>query len=310
MKTGEEIEDDVLGRWLAGELSGKELQDFEASDVFHTYKAIADYSDNLIGPDYDIDAAYTNLQTAIKSKKQTGKVIKMSAIKKWSIAASIAILIGVGLTYFLTLNPITTVSTAQGETKSILLPDNSKIDLNIASNIEYDKENWENNRSVDLNGEAYFKVSKGNRFVVNTNHGFVEVLGTEFNIRNRDNYTEVICYEGKVKVTDLQDKSVILIPGQNIRINNGILENDWSPIIGKDPEWKNGSSSFYEVNLITVINELENQYKLKVICDSTIYTRSFSGAFPHNSLDAALQLIFDPLELNYEIGADGSVIVE
>ena len=44
---------------------------------------------------------------------------------------------------------------------------------------------WKNERSVNLDGEGFFKVAKGSKFDVETSAGTVSVVGTQFNVKNR-----------------------------------------------------------------------------------------------------------------------------
>lgn len=311
MDKNEHMDDELLGRWLAGELTGKELTDFEASDAFKTYQAIASYSEQLETPEFDSSAIYASIKEQTSGKK-SGKVVRLSFYKKMAIAASILVLVGIGSMYWLMQGPaveMTSVYTAQGETKSVVLPDNSTVELNIASTISYDANNWENAREIELTGEAFFNVTKGNRFAVSTEHGSIEVLGTSFNIRNRDNITEVICYTGKVKVTDLKGASVILVKDGSARIVGGEMDNDWTPGVSTNPEWKNGHSSFHNVALNTVIEELENQYGVQVDCSQDLSNRNYVGAFPHDNLAQALQLVFEPMQLNYTIDNDTLIVI-
>lgn len=311
MDPNKNIEDITLEKWLAGELSGEELTRFEASDAFKSYKAILDISENLELSSYDTENELTRLQESIANKKQ-GKVVTMSPLKKWSIAAGIALIIGMGSLWMTFNNTPTEVSylTEQQEIKTIDLPDASTVSLNIASNLEYDGDNWQNNRIVKLSGEAYFKVEKGKKFSVQTNHGTIAVLGTEFNIRNRGDYTEVICYEGKVSVTDLAGNDVILTQKQGTRIEEGALNTNWKPVINDDADWKKGVSSFYDVPLKNVIEELENQYGIKVQYDFELPEQPYHTYFPHDNLENALQMVFTPKQLKYELTGNNVMLTQ
>lgn len=301
-----DISDETLGRWLAGELSQEEQAAFEKTEAFATYKAIADYSAQLEAPTYDTVSEFKKLKAELAQKETP--VVSINRKKFIGIAASIAAIFVLGFFLFWNNDPMTTITTAQGETKHIELPDQSEVDMNIASTLEYDAKNWENERNVRLEGEAYFKVTKGNQFTINTEHGTIEVLGTEFNVRSRNSLTEVICYEGKVKVTDLHGGSVILEVGDVARINNGHLEEGWAPSVSESAEWKNGSSYFHDSPFEDVLQELENQYSLKVIRSQDYGQRNYTGAFPHDNLSEALPLIFDPLGLTFSIENDTTII--
>ncbi len=314
MEQKEDMNDELLGRWLAGELTDEERTSFEASDAFKTYEAIAQYAGELETPAYNTDEAYTAVSQKLTDKTANkGKVVRLSFYRKIAVAASFLIIIGLTGWYLLQDDEIlkpTTVFTAQGETRSVVLPDNSQVELNVSSTISYSEDTWDEAREVTLDGEAFFEVTKGNRFAVMTDHGSIEVLGTSFNIRNRDAITEVVCYSGKVRVTDLTGNAVILTKEQATRITDGTLDQQWTPKVSEDAEWKNGSSSFHNVSLPIVIEELENQYGITIDCRSDISQREYVGAFPHDNLDQALQLVFDPMQLNFEQLNDSVIVIQ
>lgn len=307
------IDDELLGRWLAGELEGDELAQFESLDAYQTFQKIAQYSNDLESPEYNTELELGKLQESLRtSKKESPGIIKMTFFRKLAVAASVLLLIGLGtyITFFRNSGVENIAEfTAQGETKQIVLPDASTVDLNISSSIEYNPEEWQDKREIQLNGEGYFKVEKGSKFKVNTDHGSIEVLGTEFNIRNRLDITEVVCYEGKVKVTDLQGVSTILTAGMAVKIDDGEMNAEWKPQVQDEVEWKNGSSSFHNSPFKNVIQELENQYKIAVEVQTSLEDRHFTGMIPHNNLESALAEISFIMNLNYEIASDSVVII-
>ena len=71
-----------------------------------------------------------------------------------------------------------------GMVGSTVLPDGTKVWLNSSSYLRYPSVFTENSRDVELDGEAYFKVTKDKNkpFIVHTQNSSVKVLGTEFNI--------------------------------------------------------------------------------------------------------------------------------
>ncbi len=85
-----------------------------------------------------------------------------------------------------------------------LLPDGSEVWLNAQTTIKYTPDFVENNRKILLDGEAFFSVLKsdGMKFVVETPHTEVTVLGTKFDVRANaeDNFTEVDVVSGRVAV--------------------------------------------------------------------------------------------------------------
>ena len=101
----------------------------------------------------------------------------------------------------------------------IELPDQSTINLNAASQISYNDNHWNKARRIALNGEAYFDVTKGATFKVETTLGTVTVYGTQFNVKQRNKLFEVVCYEGLVGVL-FNGEETLLRPGEGIFILN------------------------------------------------------------------------------------------
>ena len=104
--------------------------------------------------------------------------------------------------------------------------------LNAKSLLAFNKKDWKQEREVELDGEAFFKVAKGSSFNVITKSGTVTVYGTQFNVKQRDNYFEVICYEGLVGVT-YNSQETKLKPGDSFLIIDG-------EIIAKEKENRYG----------------------------------------------------------------------
>lgn len=111
----------------------------------------------------------------------------------------------------------TTVSHQKQNFKTVL-PDGTVVYLNGASSITYAKELKGKERSVTLNGEAYFEVSpdKARPFIVCCREQRVQVLGTHFNINSYDGEpVKTTLLEGAVRLTNTRYESqdVLLRPG-------------------------------------------------------------------------------------------------
>jgi len=103
--------------------------------------------------------------------------------------------------------------------EGVELPDNSIVYLNHNSSISYDKD-FES-RKVELTGEAYFNVTKGETpFTITTSMGEVSVLGTEFNVKLDDEELDVEVESGTVELTTNQGKNK-LTQGQKASYNKG-----------------------------------------------------------------------------------------
>jgi ferric-dicitrate binding protein FerR (iron transport regulator) len=212
------------------------------------------------------------------------------------VAAVFIILIGI---YFLFIyKSYTTFQTTTAENKEFILPDSSIVIMNAQSRISFHDKSWSKEREVILKGEAFFKVSSGSRFDVETDAGIVTVLGTHFNVKSRTDYFEVICYEGLVRV-DSHDESVELPAHHMFRILNGEITKV-SDIMRESPSWIESESSFRSVPLDQVIREFERQYNVTVTTVNVDLDQLYTGGFMNNDILMALQSITIPLNLDYQ----------
>ena len=272
-----------LAKWLAGEMSEKELIAFQQTPDYDTYAKIATYSSQLESPDFDTNSLY---QKAISGKKVTAKVIPFYQSKWMKIAAVFVLLLG--LTLFFRTAITSTELAENGKKTSFSLPDDSQIVLNSGSEIQYNKWNWDNDRKLDLNGEAYFKVAHGKKFEVNTKLGKVTVLGTQFDVKSRNNRFDVTCYEGHVKV-EYKDTRVIITKGTSVSFDVDYFEKN--TITSTKPEWTSNQIIFRKENLKTIIEELERQYDYKIVLNSKKNNQLFTGTLPSNNIKTALDII-------------------
>ncbi len=278
-------EDTKLARWLNNEMDEAELAAFTSSAEFDTYRKIKDYSAQLIAPGTDLDTLYRK----IEDNKHKPKVVK-PLFRTWLPRIAAVLIVTLGLTWFLYTNTTTTQLANTGEHTEFKLPDNSEVVLNAGSKAEFKPNKWDSNRTIELDGEAYFKVAKGKKFDVFTTVGTVTVIGTQFNVRNRDNRFEVNCFEGKVKVT-YQSEIVYLLPGQGIAFENGKRiaipdDNDM-----RQPGWLTFEASFISEKPENVIREMERQYNMTIKLEAVPQGSAFTGTIPMNNLDAALEII-------------------
>ena len=199
--------------------------------------------------------------------------------------------------YYFTKSSDTIESTLLAQQKSLVLPDASEVHLNALSTITYNGTNWDNERHVALDGEAFFKVAKGQSFKVETSFGTVTVLGTEFNVKQRDNFFEVICYEGKVGV-ETKLKQVVLLPGDRFLIIDGnYIATEKENV--SSPSWLEHNSNFKSIPYREVIAEFERQYGVSVELQNIDSSQLFTGSFAHNDIEIALKSITLPLQLKY-----------
>lgn len=280
-----------LSHWLADKISDNQLQQLVSEADFVAFQKIKEALQNYTVSEPNMEHNFA----AIKEKYTTKKVSKSrNVIPMWSYAVAASLLLFFSLYQFYFFS--NEVQTDFGFTKTIVLKDNSHVTLNAKSKISYP--NWfQYNRNIRLEGEAFFEVQKGSSFRVTTSLGNVTVLGTKFNVASFDDYFEVICYEGKVRV-EVNKKATILTKGENVRFYNATFEN-WADATPKKPLWISGENEFKNVPMKYVFAKFKNQYNVEVTYPKNIEGIKFTGSFANANLETALKSICIPLHLNY-----------
>ncbi|MFT4806589.1 MAG: transmembrane sensor [Psychroserpens sp.] len=283
--------EDLIQKWLDHNLNPRELEAFKQ---LKDYPNLIKLDQGLIGFKADTineDDAFKNVLKSIDSlKKKPSKLF--ATLSK--IAAILVIAFGI---YFYASTLDTTTYTIASQQKSIVLPDASQVQLNAVSTITFNKSNWKSSRDLVLHGEAYFKVAKGKKFDVKTNLGTVTVLGTQFNVKQRNNYFEVTCYKGKVAVNS-KTKQIILLPGDTFLIIDGkYIATEKENV--SHPSWLINKSTFRSIPFREVIAEFERQYNVSVEFSDFEGAQNFTGDFIHNDIETALKSITLPLQLKY-----------
>ncbi|MGM9698195.1 MAG: FecR family protein [Prevotella sp.] len=190
------------------------------------------------------------------------------------------------------------IKTGLGEQVTVTLPDGTQVSLNSMSTLSYAPQAFcKSSREVDFDGEAYFKVAKNADlpFVLHVSGADIEVLGTEFNVvdREAENTTELALVNGKVMLTaNASGKSYTMTPNQIATIDKTTGDINVRSVVKAADKgmWKQKRLSFSNAKLDSVVKALERTYgvkvKIKVSSDDT-----FTGTLPTDNLDEALRII-------------------
>lgn len=191
-------------------------------------------------------------------------------------------------------NSYNIISTPMGGQYKITLSDGTNVWLNAGSSLEYPERFASHERSVKLNGEAYFEVAKqtylaNNKeirkpFFVNTKDQEIEVLGTHFNVKayQEDQITKTTLLEGKVKVTGYIDgqktnQQTILEEGQAaVWDTNSLTTKYVNPEL--DIAWKNGKFIFSGENIKTLMTNISRWYNVEVVFEGNLSDINFEGS--------------------------------
>ena len=233
---------------------------------------------------------------------------KKPKFKVWHYAAAASViifmLIGTGIYFnrgplqddiYLTSN---TVENTTSILKIIALPDSSRVELSPNSKIVY-ANNFEINRKIIVEGEAYFKVKKDkiHPFQVFCNETTTTVLGTSFTVKEyNQKEVSVELYEGSVQMSVKdQDKKWILKPGEKFIYGNNTAE----------------------VSQFNRFTDFENE-KLSAVSDYIMTNYGYKMTIPHEydnqritvrinkkeDLKTIVQLISEMYNLKFEINEE------
>ncbi|GGG06620.1 anti-sigma factor [Dokdonia pacifica] len=296
----------LLKKWLNDELNSEELEAFHKLEDASLYQEIIQESKRFKASDqYTVDDFEKFKSQKENHTKTPSSVIPLHWTKMVSSIAAV-MLIALGIYYVFTSNAATTITTEFAQKELLDLPDQSQVVLNAKSSIRYKEKTWEEKREVSLDGEAFFNVAKGSKFDVLTDDGIVSVLGTSFNVKQRDQFFEVTCYEGLVSVT-YQAKTIQLPAGTSFRLDHN--KESHSKITIDAPQWIANRSVFSKVTVLEVFKELERQFDVSIDSDQIDNTILFSGGFEHTDLTDALTQITAPLRLEFKIENNKKVVI-
>jgi ferric-dicitrate binding protein FerR (iron transport regulator) len=258
----------------------------------------------------------------LKHKLQDMDQLKLKRyLKVWKYAASILILISLGLgSLFLVqtkrLNDFNqmasnemVIKTSTGAPSHLLLPDGTEVWINSSSTLKYPSVFSENQRDVQLEGEAFFHVTKNHvPFVVHAPKCNVKVYGTQFNV---DAYSDqersiVALKEGSISISGENIKEHFLKPGMiaeidnssNVQINKVTKVDDYA-------DWMDGKQSFKGRPLKEITDRLGRKFGVRFVYkDPKAAQYTYNLSFSTESLKEILELLEFTAPLHFERETD------
>lgn len=233
-------------------------------------------------------------------------------------AAAVMLLCAMGWTIHYYMLPVgmQTVTTL-AECKNIQLPDGTEVTLNHFTSLTYPERFREKERSVTLNGEGYFKVSKNPKhpFAVQAGEVKVQVLGTHFNIEAYRNDPEVktTLFEGSVSVTTAcQLEGIVLRPNESAIYNKekGSLTLEAKADPSEEIAWQSGAFVFNHLPLQEIVRELSNSFGVNIrIENEKLLNYRLTARFTDGeSLENILYLLQQGRDFEYKQTAKGIII--
>lgn len=324
---------DILGKYLAGEISEKEkiivqnwlnesksnAQEFELhkkawEETHISFKSSDSEFRNVLNK---IDDQH-ELEIAI-GQISTDRKVKQRFIFIAKIAASLLLFATIWY-HFNTVVPVTKSPeiaikiihkhNPAGQKSKIYLPDGSEVWLNAESYISFPKKFSNEKREVVLKGEAFFDVIKNSDlpFIVKAGKVSTTVLGTSFNVKafENDHSIYVALKSGRVKV-EIEHKAgkeeMFLEPGEAIAYNRSkakALKEEFDQELFL--AWKDGVIVFKDAEFDEITSSLSRWYGVQFkIINRKNDSWSYTGSFDNAVLENVLQSISFTKEFSYNI---------
>lgn len=201
---------------------------------------------------------------------------------------------------------INVLTTDNGETYQVRLPDGSSVWLNAASTLKYPVSFAKSrNRRVELSGEGYFEVAKDKRrsFIVMTADQKVEVLGTHFNIQGYTDEAAIrtTLLEGSVKVISVTGQNKVIKPGEQATVlaeEINVSNADVNDAIA----WKNGDIQFDNKTIPDIMRQIARWYDVKVVYEGKIPKGEWNGSVSRTrNLSQVLKMMEKSKEVKFRI---------
>lgn len=322
----------LLADSLANNLSAEqEAQLHQLIEEDSTKKRIYDaMTDSNINIENSLDNTDEQEILHMMYNKIFDKEIKRNSTKRFwmnglRIVASIAILISVGIISFYIGGKGISIGQEEwiefycqngGYTK-LYLQDSSEVYVNAGSTLRYPAKFTKNKRVVEIEGEAFFNVTKDSErpFYVKSNLFEAKVLGTSFNTKSykNDSVASVTLSTGSVEVTINNSHSkCVLKANEHIEITANTTHAD-KKHVNTDyyTAWKEGNLSFYKITFKELCKILERKYGVNIILNNKdIANNIYTGRFINNEgLYQVLDLIKHNKNFNYRLEENNVLII-
>jgi len=283
----------------------------EENRAYYTqFKAVWDQSKLLASSStIDTDESWERL----KGKMKRSKPMMHFNRKLYYMAAAVLLAITMFSVYKLINNkhvveaPIAEldqVIESRKETKIDTLSDKSIVTLNKHAVLNYPVAFMAKERRVKLKGEAFFSITPNKEkpfFIEAANDVEIRVVGTSFNVKSFDAYTEVIVETGIVEVRKF-NKVILLHPNERARIDR----EDSTIVVEKSQNklYKYYRSKEFECDntpLWKVVEVLNEAYGDSVVIGrNDLRGLTLTTRFDNESLESILDIISETFEIKVE----------
>lgn len=282
---------EFFGRWRQTEPGNQSGPEDRAIDDL-----VEETARNVLGVDPMTDHQWQRLRASLTRKEGASERTRFglaNARPAFAVGLALVIVLAIGVVWLLKPS-LRTYITGQGQQATILLADSTQVMLNHTSKLTVSHSLFGGDRRVGLTGEAYFRVrNNGTPFVVSTALGTVRVLGTEFNVLERDGQLEVGVVRGQVRVRcsgNIEESGLTLSANQIVACTTtGFAEKPSKLPFAEYPGWIHGKIMLYHSTLSSACKELESQFGITIMIQNPqLRDVMITGTIDGHDADVAL----------------------
>ena len=333
--TYSEAEEQFAKEWIG--------QDAERKELVAQLRKVWEESESLRQlNDQEIDCAWRSVRTKMgqgitvdvkidRARSQN----KKKSVKSWSsplLKLAAVLLLGFGLFTILQQHSEEDVSeqaeviekenrvikAAYGEQVRFRLNDQSVVTLNGGSEVSFSANYSQENREIELLGEAYFEVNNAGQehpFIVLTEKAVITDIGTSFNVNAypEKETTDIVVADGEIEV-----RLNTVTPGPTVNLKEG----DMVKVEGTEEEiliekvdldlalgWMKGRLVFENERFESIVYRLERFYNIDVeITQDSLKKERISATFENEQLERVLAVLAISLDADFEIKGSKVVI--
>jgi len=312
---------ELFRRYYSGEASLREQNNIETWEPIENEEELL--NNKTLEKECDTVSIWNAVSHELKFDRQPRFSIQHLPIgklqRRYAAAAVIFVLLGGSILYYtqhdftqkksgMVAQAKTLFETTDAQTKSVILPDGSRIQMNRGTKFSYATHAFNRKqREVWLEGEAFFEVAKNKEkpFIIHTGTMQTTVRGTSFNVKAYPQLAEnvVSVRSGKVEVSDATQTIGTLTHNKQLTYNTAnrnslISESNWEDAAG----WIKGrlvlNGGVEELRL-----RLKQQYGVEVSFEkNALDNERLAGAFnPNSKLTDVLTTIGAIYNIRYTI---------
>lgn len=309
-KYPEHIEE-LIGKVLSGEASEKERSELNLwlneDETHRRYFRQLEMIFNKSGAlkewqEFDTDEAWLKVKSKLGAR-QIRMAPQKSYAAYWQIAASVVLLIGIGVfSWFRFFAPRDQVAiTAIESSIEESLPDGTRIVVNKGSTLSYTYQPVNNRRVVVLEGEAHFDINnKEESFLIETGDLFIRDIGTVFNVNAypQRETTEVIVEEGEVELFTKDNPGIRVSAGETGVYNRKTGTFAKLAVVDENAlAYKTGVFVFRDAPLDDVLISINEVYEKKLrLTNPALGKCRITVTFRNEKIDVIASIISETLK--------------